>query len=1124
MLKYEKIIEMLSVQQKIRLLCDISVLANPEYTKLGIPSLNIVDFEDECVGYPSPQAMANSWNTELIRDTAVDAAEEIAANGGAFLMLPSARAKFNPYAKALSEDSRLSYLIAQEYVDAANEAGTASCIRGFSIHGGDVEWLDNKPDGRFIYENIINPYLYAFENNRAEGIAVLPDIKAENYERSNSALIKTALRYKTFSGSAMICEKASAENTLSCILNGIICFKGDSLALDSALNKYLQIKKAVEQDNLSAEELEKSVSGQKAISPEMIDIAVDRVIDFAFNANKKRPSSSKRKSVSDELLTQSAREAIVLLENNKKTLPLDKTKNVCILGDIVYPENAGEFSDELSKELGSYGYNIIGMGRGYDFTKERSEELIPDALELASRADNVLLFLGFGKRRERRITKSAKLSLPANQVALLSELGKAKCKVTAIVSADYPADIVMYECADALLFAPILADKSAKAIAEVLSGEYSPCGKLAHTVYQDSDRILKKRKNSKARGLKCGPFVGYKYYDTSEYYPKYAFGYGLSYSKFAYSSITATENEVTFTVKNKGKMRAAEVAQVYIGINDSKVIRPKKELCSFAKIELEAGESRTVTLPIYVPEIFNVESGQFSEEEGIYTLYVGSSVEDIRLVADIHMGDEKIMPDGEVLSDYLLSESNIISDNYKLEADCDIMKKSVLNIIAGIAAILIAVLLKVYCIATDSNALFFDIISIILVIFGWVFFVAEVVARRKDKKTDDEAVKQANDEAFAEAETIEVSSAEQLFVREFDVNYQETEIAAAAEHSEGIEAENMVFVDSNYDIATANKEFAAVAKEKGIEFDENDANRLFSSMASSRVLLFHSVNEKAFASLMQLLGNYFQAPVCLDKAENGSYENIESVLFKADATGAYTKTNAMLAIESAKEMPQNIHFVGMDGIKASKMADWAAPIVKHARNPYAHNIFKAHNEQNVETSYYFPENVWFAINLSPEEVYSAIPSSVAEIAAVNTFAVNECPPVANYEPVHGFTYYQMEYFCDKLSSSLSVGEDVWKKLDKFEKFVSSHASFSLGNRLWLSMEKYISLAIACGIKCETVIDECMAAKILPSVIIALNGKISAGEAGLMETMAAIFGEENIFACKKALKASGADIS
>ena len=79
MLKYEKIIEILSVQQKIRLLCDISVLANPEYTKLGIPSLNIVDFEDECVGYPSPQAMANSWNTELIRDAAVDAAEEIAA-------------------------------------------------------------------------------------------------------------------------------------------------------------------------------------------------------------------------------------------------------------------------------------------------------------------------------------------------------------------------------------------------------------------------------------------------------------------------------------------------------------------------------------------------------------------------------------------------------------------------------------------------------------------------------------------------------------------------------------------------------------------------------------------------------------------------------------------------------------------------------------------------------------------------------------------------------------------------------------------------------------------------------------------------------------------------------------
>jgi hypothetical protein len=452
------------------------------------------------------------------------------------------------------------------------------------------------------------------------------------------------------------------------------------------------------------------------------------------------------------------------------------------------------------------------------------------------------------------------------------------------------------------------------------------------------------------------------------------------------------------------------------------------------------------------------------------------------------------------------------------------MKKSVLNIIAGIAAILLAVLLKVYCIATDSNALFFDIIAVILAIFGWVFFVAEIIARKKDKKTDEESISQANAESFAEAETVEISSVEQLFAKEFDVNYQENEASAQTEHSDGIEAENMVFVDSNYDISAASREFAAVAKEKGLEFDENDAHKLFSSMASSRVLLFHSMSEKTFESLMLLLGNYFQSPICLDKSENGTYENIEGVLFKSDATGTYTKTNAMLAIESAKNMPQNVHFIGIDGVKASKMADWFAPIAKYSKNPYAHELFKAHNEQNAEMSYYVPENVWFAINLSSAEAYAEIPSSVAEMAAVNTFTVDECAPVANYDPVHGFTYYQMEYFCDKLSSSLTVGEDVWKKLDKFEKFVSLYTTFSFGNRLWLSVERYISLALACGMKCETGLDECMAAKILPSVVIALNGKIPNSDTGLVETMSAIFGEENIFACKKAVKASGADIS
>ena len=87
-----------------------------------------------------------------------------------------------------------------------------------------------------------------------------------------------------------------------------------------------------------------------------------------------------------------------------------------------------------------------------------------------------------------------------------------------------------------------------------------------------------------------------------------------------------------------------------------------------------------------------------------------------------------------------------------------------------------------------------------------------------------------------------------------------------------------------------------------------------------------------------------------------------------------------------------------------------------------------------------------------------------------------------------------------------------------------YTTFSFGNRLWLSVERYISLALACGMKCETGLDECMAAKILPSVVIALNGKIPNSDTGLVETMSAIFGEENIFACKKAVKASGADIS
>ncbi len=1123
MLKYEEIVGTLSMAQKTRLLCDAAALSSEEYAALGVPSICAEDLDGLFADYPTPAEMARTWDTELVQRTASEVMAKAVSSGADLMLTPQAKAAFSPYGKGLSEDSALSAALAGEYLAAAEAHGLCAAIKGFSFSAQDTAWLDEKPNARFIYEEVINPYINAAEKGDFAGISVSQDIKAKNYEKANSALPKTASRYKPLGNAVPICEKAGAEGTLPCIQSGVICLRADSAALNAALDKYYQMKKAADRGDLSVGEIERAIEEHRAVSPAQIDAAVDRVLDFAFRAAKMKKNFAAEESLgAQDTALRAARDAVVLLKNEKKALPLSAGKSVCIIGDM--SECAENFAEDFAELLGKEGYNVIGTQKGYDLGKERSEALLAPAVKSACEADTAIVFLGLGNLRERDMETAERLSLPANQAALLAELGNAKCKVIAVVSGDYPADIVLENKADAIILAPTRAKYSAEALAGIVAGRYSPCGKLSRTAYTDSDRIFAKYTVYKKRGMKSGPFIGYKYYDTAGLCPKYAFGHGLSYAKFAYSAVSANvferETSVTFTIKNCGKMRAAEIAQVYVGMKDSALIRPKKELCAFAKIELEAGESRTVTLPFTLPEVFDMEKGQFAEEMGTYMIYVGSSVRDIRLSCIVYAGETKIKPDGEKARDYLLSESNIISENYKLEADCKIMKKSVLNIIAGIAALLLAVILKVYCLATNTNALFFDIMAIILALSGWVFFIAELVARKRAAAADENAIAAANEEAFKDAEKVEISAAEQLFAKEFDVTTDEAD-AGVEEFAAGADADSMMPIQSEVDLAAASRDFSAAAKEKGVDFSESDAGKLFASLASSRVLLLYGMSTRAFDAFMQVLADYFETSVYKDSV-SGAYASHENILFMSDAEGALAKTNAMLGIEEAQSAVEKMHFLGFDGVKPRDMADWFAPILKHAKNPYARNAFRARNEQNVETVYHFPQNVWFVVNLAESASYDEIPAGIAEIATVNNFAIAPCEPTAASTHA-GFTYYQMEYLCDKLVSAMNIGESVWRRFDRLEAYVNAHAPFAFGNKLWLCAEKYIAFAMACGKESEKSIDECIAAKLLPAIIVALSGKIAQGEAGLAETLENAFGEENVAACRKAIKSCGADI-
>lgn len=1127
MLKYEKIIEQLTTAQKVRMLCDVSCLSEKEYRVLGIPEMKTAYLEDKCgTKYPSPYMMANSWNTDLVGEVARDTAKSMSEEGYTLAITPGAKIKISPYRTALSEDAFLASELAGKYLEATKAVGLASCIKDFSLTADEIEWMDETPKSRYIYEYLVKPYRMAAKKSGFEGALVTPGVQAVNYEKVNRALADIVATDEEMNGAAPVCHKASMNNTVDFIASGTICLEGVSVAMEAAVNKYKQLEKSLKAEIITEKEIEEEIAKGRAISPEMVDEAVDRLLDFAFACEKKRVLSADAGADKSGLALRAARESIVLIKNENKILPLhSKRRKICFIGDIVMSEEYSDFADGFEEALTEDGYKFIGKERGYDITAERGGDLVEPALKLAKEADIVFLFLGFDRARERRIHKAQKLSLPANQQVLLDRLNEKSSKIIAVIAAEHAADFVLDNKLSAVLIAPVNTESSPRALMDVISGKYSPSGRLASSIYLHTDEKLKKQKSyRKIYGLKSGPFMGYRYYDTADYVEGYAFGYGLGYSDFTYSRLNVKNGIVSVTVKNVGKMPAAETVQIYIGMENSAVIRPKKELMAFGKAELAPGEKKTFTFPLELPRVFDAQSKEFLAEKGVYTVYAASSVSDVKLSCTVSAGDAELRPDGEIKSDYLQSETNIITNNYKLEADCDIMKKSVFNIVAGIASLLMAVVLKAYCVVSNSNAMFFDVLAAILAVAGWIFFIAEALYRKKDRAKDLENIEEANAEAFEGAEELTISNADDLFVKEFDVPVEdEVAVNIAESYSDGFGAEQLAYIDTDLSFSDAVGDFIIAAKEKGMEFDRAAVSRIFSAMASSRIIVTNGLGGSAFEDLMVILGNYFESAVYIDNVDE-TYTSHESLLFQNDVNGNRTRTHAKLALEDAYNASQRIHFVGLSDVKLTNLASYFTPFIKHAKNPTARYGFTAHNERNIETYYTVPQNVWFVLNLAEGENLADIPASLSELASVNGISFTESTPSETHENVRRFTYYQMEYLCEKVSSKFEINEFTWKKVDKLEAFIASRAPYRINNKLWLCLEKYAGTYMACDHEEGNALDEAIAAKILPSMIAAANGTFAANDTGILETLETLFGEDNVEACKKMLKTSGADIA
>lgn len=287
------------------------------------------------------------------------------------------------------------------------------------------------------------------------------------------------------------------------------------------------------------------------------------------------------------------------------------------------------------------GSAIVGFG------VIRAEAFIGrETKPLAAKADAVIICAGFDPKTEGEGFDRT-LQLPGGQDELIRQISAVNKNVIVVLTAGGNVDMTRWiDNVPAVLHAWYPGQEGGTALAQILFGDYSPSGKLPASFerrWEDNPTFHSYYPASGSNRVQYseGVFLGYRHYDRSETKPLFAFGYGLSYTTFAYSKLSVTPqsgnlNEpvsVSFDVRNTGHHAAAEVAELYVGDSHSSAPRPVKELKGFAKINLKPGETRRVTLTLNrrAFSFYDVRKKDWSAEPGDFTILVGGSSDSVQL-------------------------------------------------------------------------------------------------------------------------------------------------------------------------------------------------------------------------------------------------------------------------------------------------------------------------------------------------------------------------------------------------------------------------------------------------------------------------------------------------------------
>ena len=658
----------LTKEEKLRLLCGkgnwrtedfdgklVNVRRTDASMGVRMP-MNQNEWQDEApnVSYPSMQMLANTWDKETARTYAACVADDCLDAGADVLLGPGVNIKRDPLCgrnfEYLSEDPFLAGTLGREYVFGLQGEGAAACVKHFCANNSEINRRQQTSDvdERVLREIYYKPFEMACE---AKPLSIMC-----SYNRINGV---RASEYKK--GFDVLYNELG--------FDGIIISDWDAVKDRTAsANAGLALEMPFRKENYDG-----LVEGYKAgkLPDETLDALSDRVLTFV-ERSKKLQEGKTRKYTKEERIafTQRAEEESIVLLKNNGVLPLKARSKLSMCGWYARPCGF-EWSKNPELVVGGGSGRVIRLTPMFDM-KELLEEKFGEiayeyafsdtgvvdgfmdqaaAVSNAGESDINLVFAGTGSRVESEGGDRTFMRLSAAQERTILDTAEVNPNTIGVIFAGAPVDMSAWlDKVAAVVWAGFPGERGGEALVNILTGAVCPSGKLSETfpkTYEDTP-VYREYRDSQVTRYNEGFDVGYRWYDRHPAGVQFPFGFGLSYTTFAYDGLRLEADgervKVCYNIKNIGKYDAKEVSEVYVRPISPMVYRPLKELKGFEKTFVKAGSSETVEVVLERSAFayWSMAKDCWTVDDGVYEIDVGASAQDIRLVGKVKVKNGKL--------------------------------------------------------------------------------------------------------------------------------------------------------------------------------------------------------------------------------------------------------------------------------------------------------------------------------------------------------------------------------------------------------------------------------------------------------------------------------------------------